>query len=71
MEPEANAPDIKYLFQRVQDTCEILEAILLLEYHDMNHLSGDPSKRNKVQRDLVSNIKYAVQDIKLQTVGIK
>lgn len=71
MEPEANAPDIKYLFQRIQDKCEILEAIMLLEFHDMNHLSGDPAKRNKIQRDLVHEIKSVTADIRTQTIGWK
>lgn len=71
MEPEANAPDIKYLFQRVQDKCEILEAIMTLEFHDMNHLSGNPATRNKIQRDLVHDIKSAIADIKTQTIGWK
>lgn len=71
MEPQASAPDIKYLFQKIQDKCEILEAIMLLEYHDMNYLSGDPSKRNKIQRDLVHDIKSATTDIRTQTIGWK
>lgn len=71
MEPEANAPDIKYSFDRIQTNCDILKAIMLLEYHDMNYLSGDPERRNKIQRELVEQIEVLVKEIKIKTIGWK
>jgi len=71
MEPEANAPDIKYTFQRIQTNCDILKAIMLLEYHDMNYLRHDPEERNRIQRTLVDQIEVLVKEIKIKTIGWK
>lgn len=71
MEPEANSQDIKYSFDRIQTNCDILKAIMLLEYHDMNYLRHDPEERNRIQRTLVDQIEVLVRDIKIQTIGVK
>ena len=68
MEPEANTQNIRFLYQRVENKCEILEAIMTLEFHDMTLLSGDPAKRNEIQRQLVYDIKQTVESIRLQTL---
>lgn len=71
MEPEANAPNIKYSFDKVQTNCDILKAIMLLEYHDMNYLRYSPEELNRYQRMLVDQIEVLVRDIKIRTIGIK
>lgn len=71
MEPEVNAPDIKYSFDRIQTNCDILKAIMLLEYHDMNYLRHDPEERNRIQRTLVDQIEVLVKEIKIKTIGWK
>lgn len=71
MEPEANTPDIKYSFDRIQTNCDILKAIMLLEYHDMNYLRHDPEERNRIQRTLVDQIEVLVKEIKIKTIGWK
>ena len=71
MEPKANSPDIKYSFGKIQTNCDILKAIMLLEYHDMNYLRHDMEERNRIQRTLVDQIEVLVRDIKIKTIGIK
>lgn len=71
MEIESTQPDINYLFDSIRTNCEILQATLLLEYHDMNYLNGSPTTINKKQRDLVQGILNDITDIKIRTIGIK
>lgn len=42
----------------IYELAEELEAILLLEYHNKNHLSGDNKTRNKEQRSILRTIKH-------------
>ena len=44
----------------IQELAEELEAILLLEYHNLNHLARgtDPKQLNKDKRYLVRRIKH-------------
>ena len=71
MEPEVNAPDIKYSFDRIQTNCDILKALMLLEYHDMNYLRHDPEEINRIQRTLVEQIEILTREIRIKTIGWK
>ena len=43
--------------QTIYELAEELDAILLLEYHNKNHLSGDDKSRNEAKRNIVGGIK--------------
>lgn len=62
------APDLNYLFQKAESKCEILNAIMTLEYHNMTYLSQDPATRNQIQRELVFEIMCTIRDIKNLTI---
>jgi hypothetical protein len=42
---------------RIYELAEELEAILLLEYHNKNHLAGSPKLRNECARSILRDIK--------------
>lgn len=58
----------RYLFDDINAELEKLLAIILLEFHDKNHLSGDDSSRNIIQRDMVKRVINQVQSLRIRFV---
>jgi len=42
-------------FEAIESNLEVLAAIMALEYHDKNHLSGDNESRCREQRSIVEH----------------
>lgn len=62
----ANTVSDKYLFDKIDTELSKLLAIMTLEFHDKNHLSGSDASRNVVQREMVIHSMQCVQDLKIR-----
>ncbi len=60
--------------KEAKDWCDILNAILLLEYHDKNYLpptlARNPARMNEEQRRIIGHIKHLLGGDKRETPGI-
>jgi len=61
----SNGQNIEKVFDQITTNLEVLGAIMALEYHDKNHLSGDNESRCRKQREIVTLTYRLVYDLKL------
>ena len=55
----------EYMFDHIRAKLEVLGAIMALEYHDKNHLSGDNESRCRQQREIVNSTYRLVCDLQI------
>jgi len=59
---------IDSIFDQIKINLEVLGAIMALEYHDKNYLSGDDESRCRKQGEIVAQTHRLVHDLKMNVM---